>query len=63
MALTPVLTAHWDEADSYTIEGYRRHGGYEQVAQALRAWTRTRSSSWSRTPACAAAAVRASPPA
>jgi NADH-quinone oxidoreductase subunit F len=33
MTLTPVLTAHWDEADSYTIEAYRRHGGYEQVAQ------------------------------
>ncbi len=33
MTLTPVLTAHWDEADSYTIAGYQRHGGYEQVAQ------------------------------
>ena len=33
MTLTPVLTAHWDEADSYTLEAYRRHGGYEQVAQ------------------------------
>jgi NADH-quinone oxidoreductase subunit F len=33
MTLTPVLTAHWDESDSYTIEAYRRHGGYEQVAQ------------------------------
>ncbi|MCU0300821.1 MAG: NADH-quinone oxidoreductase subunit NuoF [Candidatus Nanopelagicales bacterium] len=33
MTLTPVLTAHWDEADSHTIGGYRRHGGYEQVAR------------------------------
>jgi NADH-quinone oxidoreductase subunit F len=33
VTLTPVLTAHWDEADSYTISGYRRHGGYEQLAQ------------------------------
>ncbi|MCU0283251.1 MAG: NADH-quinone oxidoreductase subunit NuoF [Candidatus Nanopelagicales bacterium] len=33
MTLTPVLTAHWDEADCYTIDGYRRHGGYDQVAK------------------------------
>ena len=32
MPLTPVLSAHWDEADSYTIDGYRRHGGYERLA-------------------------------
>ena len=31
MTLTPVLTAHWDDADSYTIDGYRRHGGYSQL--------------------------------
>jgi NADH-quinone oxidoreductase subunit F len=31
MTLTPVLTAHWDEADSYTMAGYRRHGGYAQL--------------------------------
>jgi NADH-quinone oxidoreductase subunit F len=35
MTLTPVLTAHWDEPDSYTMQAYRRHGGYEQVAQGL----------------------------
>ncbi len=35
MTLTPVLTAHWDESDSYTIGAYRRHGGYDQVAQGL----------------------------
>ena len=33
--LTPVLSAHWDEADSFTIEGYKRHGGYKAVATAL----------------------------
>ena len=31
MPLTPILTAHWDEPDSYTLEGYRRHGGYDMV--------------------------------
>ena len=35
MALTPVLTAHWDEPDSYTLAGYRRHGGYEMVKKVL----------------------------
>ena len=33
--LTPVLSAHWDEADSFTIEGYKRHGGYKAVEKAL----------------------------
>ena len=33
--LTPVLTAHWDEPDGFTIEGYRRTGGYRALAQAL----------------------------
>lgn len=35
MVLTPILTAHWDEADSYTLDGYRRHHGYKALAQAL----------------------------
>ena len=35
MTLTPVLTAHWDDKDSYTIDGYRRHGGYAAVKKAL----------------------------
>jgi len=26
--LTPVLSANWDEADSFTIAGYKRNGGY-----------------------------------
>ncbi|NBO45752.1 MAG: hypothetical protein EBU85_01825, partial [Actinobacteria bacterium] len=33
--LTPVLSAHWDEPDSFTIAGYRRHGGYTAVAKAF----------------------------
>jgi NADH-quinone oxidoreductase subunit F len=35
MPLTPVITAHWDEPDSFTIDGYRRHGGYEPLRKAL----------------------------
>ena len=35
--LTPVLTAHWDEPDSFTLAGYRRHGGYSAVAKAFAA--------------------------
>ncbi|CAB4569141.1 MAG: NADH-quinone oxidoreductase subunit NuoF [Actinobacteria bacterium] len=33
--LTPVLSASWDQADSFTIEGYKRNGGYKSVAKAL----------------------------
>lgn len=33
--LTPVLSAHWDEADSFTIGGYSRHGGYDSLKKAL----------------------------
>jgi NADH-quinone oxidoreductase subunit F len=33
--LTPVLSASWDQADSFTIEGYKRNGGYKAVAKAL----------------------------
>ena len=33
--LTPVLSAHWDEADSFTIAGYKRNGGYSAVAKSL----------------------------
>ena len=35
MPLTPVLTAHWDDPDSFTIDGYRRHGGYDALRAAL----------------------------
>ena len=33
--LTPVLTARWDEADSFTLAGYRRTGGYQALPKAL----------------------------
>lgn len=33
--LKPVLSAHWDEADSFTMDGYRRHGGYDAAKKAL----------------------------
>jgi len=33
--LTPVLSANWDQADSFTIDGYKRSGGYSAVAKAL----------------------------
>jgi NADH-quinone oxidoreductase subunit F len=33
--LTPVLTAHWDEPDCFTLESYRRGGGYQALGKAL----------------------------
>ena len=33
--LTPVITAHWDVPDYFTLEGYRRHGGYVALPKAL----------------------------
>jgi len=33
--LTPVLSAFWDEKDSFTIEGYKRNGGYKAIEKAL----------------------------
>ena len=35
MTLTPVLSAHWDQPDAFTIDGYTRHGGYEALDKAL----------------------------
>ena len=34
--LTPVLSAFWDEEDSYTLTGYQRNGGYKASAKALK---------------------------
>ena len=31
--LTPVLTAHWDQPDSFTLAGYSRTGGYKALPQ------------------------------
>ncbi len=33
--LTPVLSATCDHADSFTIEGYKRNGGYSAISKAL----------------------------
>ena len=33
--LTPVLSAHWDDADAFTLDGYSRHGGYTALDKAL----------------------------
>ncbi|HZR47977.1 MAG TPA: NADH-quinone oxidoreductase subunit NuoF [Streptosporangiaceae bacterium] len=33
--LTPVLTAHWDQPDVFTLEGYRRSGGWQALPKAL----------------------------
>ena len=33
--LTPVLSANWDQADSFTIDGYKRSGGYSAITKAL----------------------------
>ena len=34
-ALTPVLSAPWDQPDSVTLAGYRREGGYQALEKAL----------------------------
>jgi NADH-quinone oxidoreductase subunit F len=36
MALTPVITEHWDDPELYTLEGYKRHGGYRALESALK---------------------------
>ncbi|HEX3489481.1 MAG TPA: NADH-quinone oxidoreductase subunit NuoF [Streptosporangiaceae bacterium] len=33
--LTPELTANWDQPDSFTLEGYKRDGGYRALPKAL----------------------------
>ncbi len=33
--LVPTLTAHWDDPYSFTLEGYRRAGGYQGLPKAL----------------------------
>jgi NADH-quinone oxidoreductase subunit F len=36
MALTPVLTAHWDDPKSFEIESYIKHGGYVALKNSLK---------------------------
>ncbi|MFF0524196.1 NADH-quinone oxidoreductase subunit NuoF [Actinomadura nitritigenes] len=33
--LTPILTKNWDQADSFTVAGYEREGGYRALRKAL----------------------------
>ena len=33
--LTPVITEHWDVPDLFTLDGYRRKGGYRALPKAL----------------------------
>ncbi len=33
--LTPVLTASWDQPDSFTLDGYKRGGGWQALPKAL----------------------------
>jgi NADH-quinone oxidoreductase subunit F len=35
VTLTPALSAYWDEPDSFTLEAYRRDGGYRALPKAL----------------------------
>ena len=35
MTLAPVLSKHWDQPSSWTLEAYRRHGGYQGLTNAL----------------------------
>lgn len=36
MALTPVITAHWDEPECFTVDGYKKVGGYRAIKKALK---------------------------
>ncbi len=36
MALTPVITEHWDDPELYTLAGYRRYGGYRALEASLK---------------------------
>lgn len=35
MTLAPVLSKHWDQPSSWTLDSYRRHGGYRALTKAL----------------------------
>ena len=41
--LTPVLTAHWDQPDIFTLDGYRRSGGWRALPQRCACRPRTSS--------------------
>ena len=62
MTLTPVLSRTGTTTDRGPCDGYERNGGYAALRKAL-AMDPDAVIRWSRTPACAAAAARASRPA
>ncbi|MDR3660625.1 MAG: NADH-quinone oxidoreductase subunit NuoF [Mycobacterium sp.] len=35
MTLVPVLSRYWDQPQSWTLQNYRRHGGYQALRKAL----------------------------
>jgi NADH-quinone oxidoreductase subunit F len=35
VTLAPVLSKHWDQPSSWTLDAYRRHGGYQALTKAL----------------------------
>lgn len=35
MPLVPVITEHWDDPKSYTLDSYRKYGGYNALTKAL----------------------------
>ena len=61
--LTPVLTKRWLSPRSWTLETYEQLEGYQGLRKALTTMTPDEVITWSRTPACAAAAAPASRPA
>ena len=55
--MDPILTKYVREPNSFTLDFYLQHDGYDGAEEGARRRSRTRSSSWSRRPGCAAAAA------
>lgn len=36
MPLTPIITEHWDDPESFKLANYEKHGGYTAIKQALK---------------------------
>ena len=63
LSMEPLLTKYVREPNSFTLDFYLQHEGYEGLKKALAHDARPGRSSWSRRRACAAAAAPASRPA
>ena len=61
--LTPVLTANWDQPDSFTLDGYKRHRRVQGAAEGAGDGAGRRHRHGEGRGRCAAAAARASRPA